>query len=182
MTQAQKTPTVENPVSNWRHDFPALQQDVNDHRLVYLDSAASAQQPSVVIDAVANYQRYDHANVHRGVHTLSYRATDAFEGARDKIRDFINAASRNEIILTSGTTESINLVAQSFCRPRVGPGDRILITHLEHHSNLVPWQLVCEQTGAELVVVPIDDRGQLDMDAYERLLSEDVFLLAVGHV
>lgn len=182
MTQAQQTPSVENPPSNWRHDFPALQQDVNDHRLVYLDSAASAQQPSAVIDAVANYQRYDHANVHRGVHTLSYRATDAFEGARDKIRDFINAGNRNEIILTSGTTESVNLVAQSFCRPRVGPGDKILITHLEHHSNLVPWQLVCEQTGAELVVVPIDDRGQLDMDAYERLLTEDVFLLAVGHV
>ena len=135
-----------------------------------------------MIDAVANYQRYDHANVHRGVHTLSYRATDAFEGARDKIREFINAGSRNEIILTSGTTESINLVAQSFCRPRVGPGDKVLVTHLEHHSNLVPWQLVCEQTGAELVVVPIDEHGQLDMDAYERLLTEDVFLLAVGHV
>ena len=182
MTHPQLTPSVENPASNWRHDFPALQQDVNDHRLVYLDSAASAQQPSAVIDAVVNYQRYDHANVHRGVHTLSYRATDAFEGARDKIREFINAGSRNEIILTSGTTESINLVAQSFCRPRVGSGDKILVTHLEHHSNLVPWQLVCEQTGAELVVVPIDDHGQLDMDAYERLLTEDVFLLAVGHV
>jgi cysteine desulfurase/selenocysteine lyase len=170
------------PVANCRHDFPALQQDINDHRLVYLDSAASAQQPAAVIDAVVNYQRYDHANVHRGVHTLSYRATDAFEGARDKIREFVNAASRSEIILTSGTTESVNLVAQSFCRPRVGKGDRILITQLEHHSNLVPWQLVCEQTGAELAVVPIDDRGQLDMEALEHELTETVRMLAIGHV
>jgi cysteine desulfurase/selenocysteine lyase len=169
-------------VANCRHDFPALQQDINEHPLVYLDSAASAQQPASVIDAVVNYQRYDHANVHRGVHTLSYRATDAFEGARDKIRTFINAASRTEIILTSGTTESINLVAQSFCRPRVGPGDKILITHLEHHSNLVPWQLVCEQTGAELAVVPIDERGQLDMKALDRELSDEVRMLAIGHV
>jgi cysteine desulfurase/selenocysteine lyase len=173
---------VTSPVANCRHDFPALQQDVNDHRLVYLDSAASAQQPAAVIDAVVNYQRYDHANVHRGVHTLSYRATDAFEGARDKLREFINAASRSEIILTSGTTESINLVAQSFCRPQVGQGDKILVTQLEHHSNFVPWQLVCEQTGAELAVVPIDERGQLDMEAFQRELTEQVRMLAVGHV
>lgn len=170
------------PIANCRHDFPALRQEVNGHRLVYLDSAASAQQPAAVIDAVVNYQRFDHANVHRGVHTLSHRATDAFEGARDKIRDFINAANRCEIILTSGTTESINLVAQSFCRPRVGPGDRILITYLEHHSNIVPWQLVCEQTGAELAVVPMDDRGQLDLEALDRELTEAVRMLAVGHV
>jgi cysteine desulfurase/selenocysteine lyase len=120
--------------------------------------------------------------VHRGVHTLSYRATDAFEGARDKVRAFINAASRSEIVLTSGTTESVNLVAQSFCRPRVGKGDRILITQLEHHSNFVPWQLVCEQTGAELAVVPIDDRGQLDLEALDRELTERVRMLAIGHV
>ena len=180
--QPQTQGSVASPIANCRHDFPALQQDVNDHRLVYLDSAASAQQPAAVIDAVVNYQRYDHANVHRGVHTLSYRATDAFEGARDKVREFINAANRGEIIFTSGTTESINLVAQSFCRPRVGPGDKILITHLEHHSNIVPWQLVCEQTGAELVVVPIDDRGQLDMRAFDRELTEEICMLAVGHV
>ena len=182
MTATQTQGSVASPIANCRHDFPALQQDVNDHRLVYLDSAASAQQPAAVIDAVVNYQRYDHANVHRGVHTLSYRATDAFEGARDKVREFINAANRGEIIFTSGTTESINLVAQSFCRPRVGPGDKILITHLEHHSNIVPWQLVCEQTGAELVVVPIDDRGQLDMRAFDRELTEEICMLAVGHV
>ena len=168
--------------ADWRSDFPVLQQSVNNQPLVYLDSAASAQQPASVIDAVASYQREDHANVHRGVHTLSHRATDAYEGARDKIRDFVNASSRTEIVLTSGTTESINLVAQSFCRPRVGPGDKILITHLEHHANIVPWQLVCEQTGAELIVAPIDDQGQLELQALYALMSDDVALLAVGHV
>jgi len=168
--------------ANWRNDFPILQQSVNGQPLVYLDSAASAQQPASVIDAVARYQREDHANVHRGVHTLSHRATDAYEGARDKIRDFINAASRTEIVLTSGTTESINLVAQSFCRPRVGPGDKILITHLEHHANIVPWQLVCEQTGAELVVAPIDDDGQLEPEILNSMMTDDVALLAIGHV
>lgn len=167
---------------DWRNDFPALRQEVNGHALVYLDSAASAQMPEAVIDAVAEYQRHDHANVHRGVHTLSHRATDAFEGARDKIRDFINAANRTEVVLTSGTTESINLVAQSFCRPRLKPGDKILITHLEHHANIVPWQLVCEQTGAQLVVAPIDDSGQIEMDALIRLLDQGVFILALGHV
>jgi cysteine desulfurase/selenocysteine lyase len=155
---------------------------VNDQPLVYLDSAASAQQPASVIEAVARYQREDHANVHRGVHTLSHRATDAYEGARDKIRDFVNASSRTEIVLTSGTTESINLVAQSFCRPRLGPGDKILITHLEHHANIVPWQLVCEQTGAELLVAPIDGQGQLELDVLYSLMTDNVALLAIGHV
>ena len=116
------------------------------------------------------------------MHTLSHRATDAYEGARDKIRDFINATSRSEIVLTSGTTESINLVAQSFCRPRVQAGDKILITHLEHHANIVPWQMVCEQTGAELLVAPIDDRGQIDLDELTRMLDQGVFMLAIGHV
>lgn len=165
-----------------RPDFPALHQDVNSHPLVYLDNAASAQQPSSVIDTVAHYQRHDHANVHRGVHTLSYRATDAYEGARDKIQSFINAASRSEIVLTSGTTESINLVAQSFCRPKLAAGDQILITHLEHHSNIVPWQLLCEQTGAELVVAPIEESGALDVDAFDQLLTGAVRLIAIAHV
>ena len=165
-----------------KSDFPALQQSINGQPLVYLDSAASAQQPAAVIDAVARYQRNDHANVHRGVHTLSHRATEAYEGARDKLQRFINAASRSEIVLTSGTTESINLVAQSFCRPKVGPDDKILITHLEHHSNIVPWQLLCEQTGAELLIAPMDETGQLDLDALRALLTDDVFLLALGHV
>jgi cysteine desulfurase/selenocysteine lyase len=131
---------------------------------------------------VANYQRQDHANVHRGVHTLSGRATDAYEGARDKLCNFVNASSRSEIVLTSGTTEAINLVAQSFCRPRIGPGDQILITHLEHHSNIVPWQIVCEQTGAELVVAPIDDAGQIELEPLFELMNSVVRLLAVGHV
>lgn len=182
MTRAQQKQPPAVAVENCRHDFPALQQEINGHRLVYLDSAASAQQPASVIDAAAEYQRHHHANVHRGVHTLSYRATEAYEGARDKIQQFINAASRSEIVLTSGTTESINLVAQSYCRPRIGSGDKILITHLEHHANIVPWQLVCEQTGADLVVVPIDDRGALLMDEFERLLTEDVRMVAVAHV
>lgn len=169
-------------VSDYRDDFPALQQSVNGQPLVYLDSAASAQQPQTVIEAVARYQREDHANVHRGVHTLSHRATELYEGARDKLRHFVNANSRAEIVLTSGTTESINLVAQSFCRPHLKPGDQILITWLEHHSNIVPWQLVCEQTGAELIVAPINDRGEVELDALYELMTERVKLLGIGHV
>ena len=169
-------------VLDCRSDFPALAQEVNGHPLTYLDSAASAQQPSRVIEAVASYQREDHANVHRGVHTLSHRATDAYEGARDKLRDFINAGSRSEIVLTSGTTESVNLVAQSYVRPRLQPGDQVLITHLEHHSNIVPWQLVTEQSGAELVVAPINGRGEVDVDQLKGLMSEHTKLLAIGHV
>jgi len=182
VTQPQKSTVATAAIESYRADFPALQQDVNGYPLVYLDNAASAQQPRAVIDAVANYHRHDHANVHRGVHTLSQRATDAFEGARDKLRDFINAASRSELVLTSGTTESINLVAQSFCRPRLGSGDKILITHLEHHANIVPWQIVCEQTGAELLVAPIDSAGQVEIDALSAMLTEDVRLLAIAQV
>ncbi|MCH8308562.1 MAG: cysteine desulfurase [Proteobacteria bacterium] len=169
-------------IANCRADFPALTQNVNGHPLVYLDSAASSQQPAIVIDTVAEYQRHDHANVHRGVHTLSHRATEAYEGARDRIRAFVNAASRREVVYTSGTTESINLVAQSFCRPTLKRGDKILITHLEHHSNIVPWQLVCEQTGAELLVAAIDQRGQVELDTLIAQLDENVKMLAMAHV
>ena len=182
MTHAQKLTDAHSVVAACRADFPALDQDVNGHRLVYLDSAASAQQPSAVIDAIARYERHDHANVHRGVHTLSHRATDAYEGARETLRAFINAASTTEVVFTSGTTASINLVAQSFCRPKLGPGDRVLITHLEHHANIVPWQMVCEQTGAELVVAPINERGELELDALFALMDETVRLLAISHV
>ena len=168
--------------ASWRSDFPALQQEVHGQPLTYLDSAASAQQPASVIDAIAKYEREDHANVHRGVHTLSHRATEAYEGSRDKIRDFINARSRNEIVLTSGTTESINLVAQSFCRPRLQPGDKIVITHLEHHANIVPWQLVCEQTGAELAVAPINERGEVELEEMLDLIDDKTFLVGVAHV
>jgi cysteine desulfurase/selenocysteine lyase len=182
MTHAQQLTDAQSIVAACRADFPALDQDVNGHRLVYLDSAASAQQPSAVIDAIARYERHDHANVHRGVHTLSHRATDAYEGARETLRAFINAANTTEVVFTSGTTESINLVAQSFCRPKLGPGDKVLITHLEHHANIVPWQMVCEQTGAELVVAPINDRGELELDALYALMDETVWLLAISHV
>jgi len=165
-----------------RGDFPALDQEVNGHRLVYLDSAASSQSPAMVIDTVAEYQRHDHANVHRGVHTLSHRATEAYEGARDDIVRFINAKSRSEIVFTRGTTESINLVAQSFARPILMAGDRIVITHLEHHSNIVPWQLLCGQTGAELSVAPIHDDGQVDVETLIAMLDDDVRLLGVAQV
>ncbi len=180
MNQPQATEIVD--ISACRNDFPALQQEVNGQPLAYLDSAASAQQPAVVIDAVASYHREDHANVHRGVHTLSHRATELYEGARDKLVRFINAASRAEIVLTSGATESINLVAQSYCRPMLQAGDQVLITWLEHHSNIVPWQLVCEQTGAELIVAPINDRGEVELDKLRELMTERVKLLGIGHV
>ncbi len=169
-------------VEKCRQDFPALAQSINGHPLVYLDSAASAQQPQAVIDKVVQYQSHDHANVHRGVHTLSVRATEAYEGARDVIQKFINASSRSEVVYTRGTTESINLVAQSFCRPSLKPGDKILITHLEHHSNIVPWQIVCEQTGAELVVAPINNAGEVEIDTLFRQLEGGVKLLAIAHV
>lgn len=169
-------------VAACRGDFPALDQEVNGQPLVYLDSAASSQPPAAVIETVAEYMRHDHANVHRGVHTLSHRATEAYEGARDAVRSFINAEKRSEIVYTSGTTEAVNLVAQSFCRPLLKPGEKIVITHLEHHSNIVPWQLVCEQTGAELVVAPIDERGNVPVERLYELLDERVRLLAIAHV
>ena len=165
-----------------REDFPALDQKINDHPLVYLDSAASSQQPISVIEAVVAYHEHDHANVHRGVHTLSHRATEAYEGARDRIASFINANSRSEIIFTSGTTEAINLVSQSYCRPDLKAGDKIVITHLEHHSNIVPWQILCEQTGADLLVAPIDETGQVRTDELIAMLDENVKLLAIAHV
>ena len=174
--------TTEVDIAACRADFPALAQQINGHPIAFLDSAASSQQPAIVIDAVAEYQRHDHANVHRGVYTLSHRATEAYEGARDRIGAFINAASRSEVVYTSGTTEAINLVAQSFCRPSLKPGDKVLITHLEHHSNIVPWQLVCEQTGAELLVAPINQRGEVELDALIKLLDDDVKMLAIAHV
>ena len=180
MSQPNLTSPID--IAYCRDDFPGLHQSVNGHPLVYLDSAASAQQPTSVIDTVARYHREDHANVHRGVHTLSHRATELYEGARDKLRDFVNASSRAEIVLTSGTTESINLVAQSYCRPRLKPGDQVLISWLEHHSNIVPWQLVCEQTGAELIVAPINDRGEIELDQLRALMTDRVKLLGIGHV
>ena len=165
-----------------RRDFPILHQRVNGKALVYLDNAASSQRPRAVIDAISSYYENDHANVHRGVHTLSQRATDAYEGSREVVRNFINAADTKEIIFVRGTTEAINLVAQSFARPNLRPGDEILISALEHHANIVPWQLVCEQTGASLKVIPIDTTGQVDFAAFERLIGPRTKLLALAHV
>lgn len=169
-------------VARVRADFPILAREINGHPLAYLDNAASAQRPHIVIDTEARYYAQSHANVHRGVHTLSQEATAAYEGTRERVRAFINAASVREVIFTRGTTESINLVAQSFARPRLGPGDEILISWLEHHSNIVPWQLVCEQTGATLKVAPIDERGEIRFDEFERLLSPHTQLVALAHV
>ena len=147
LTEARRGGIGARIIASCRGDFPALAQQVNGYPLVYLDSAASSQVPTAVIEEIARYQRHDHANVHRGVHTLSHRATEVYENARTALQRFINASAREEIIFTRGTTESINLVAQSFCRPRLQPGDRILITHLEHHSNIVPWQIVPRRAG-----------------------------------
>lgn len=165
-----------------RKDFPILDQEVNGHPLVYLDNAASSQKPLQVIEAVDNYYRLDNANVHRGVHRLSQRATDAYEGAREKVRGFLGAKSDKEIIFVRGATEAINLVAQSFVRPQVGTGDEILISHIEHHANIVPWQMVCEQTGAKLKVIPMLESGELDLSGLDELLNERTKILAIGHV
>ena len=165
-----------------RRDFPILHQAVHDRPLVYLDNAATSQKPRQVMEALDHYYRFDNANIHRGVHTLSERATAAYEEARDKVQRFLNAADRREIVFVRGATEAINLVAQSYARPRLQPGDEILITEMEHHSNIVPWQLVCEQTGAVLKVVPIDETGELKLDEFHRLLNARTKLLAVVHV
>ncbi len=165
-----------------RQDFPVLARETNGHQLVYLDSAATSQKPRRVIDALTSYYERSNANIHRGVHRLSVEATDLFEGARDSAQRLLNAERREEIVFCRGSTEAINLVAQSFARPRLGPGDEVLITHMEHHSNIVPWQLVCEQTGATLKVAPIDDRGQLDMAAFASMLTERTKMVAVVHV
>ena len=168
-------------VARVRAEFPVLATTVRGKRLAFLDTAASAQQPLAVIDAIADYQRTSHANVHRGVYQLSQKATDAFEGARERVRRFLNASSTREIIFTRGTTESINLVAQSWGR-RLGPGDEILITWMEHHANIVPWQMLCERSGATLKVAPITLRGELDLEAFEALISPRTKLVACTQI
>jgi len=169
-------------VERVRADFPILETHVNGHPLVYLDSAASAQMPLPVIRAVEDYEEHSHANVHRGVHALSQAATAAYEGARERVRRFLNARSTREIIFVRGTTEAINLVAQAYARPRFAPGDEILITALEHHANIVPWQMVCEQTGCVLKVAPINRRGEVELPELRRLLGPRTRLVAVAHV
>ena len=165
-----------------RADFPILQRKVHGKPLVYLDTAASAQRPLAVIDAVNDFYRNHNANIHRGVHTLSQEATEDYEQARSKIAGFINAPSQQEIIFTRGTTEAINLVAHSYLQQQLQAGDEILISWMEHHSNIVPWQLLCEETGAVLKVVPINQRGELEMDELAKMLNERVKLLAVVQV
>jgi cysteine desulfurase/selenocysteine lyase len=165
-----------------RGDFPILRQEIHGHPLAYLDNAASGQMPQPVIDAVTRQQAHDHANIHRAVHQLSERSTAAFEAARAKVRRFINASSVEEIVFTRGTTEAINLVAASLGRQQLRPGDEVLITWLEHHSNIVPWQLICEQTGARLVAAPITDTGELHLEQFRALLSERTKIVAIAHV
>ncbi len=165
-----------------RADFPILRQEVRGRPLVYLDSAATGQKPQSVIDAETRFYTHDNANVHRGVHFLSERATEAFETARETVRRFLNARSEREVIFVRGTTEAINLVAQTFGRKNVGRGDEVLITEMEHHANIVPWQMLCEQVGATLKAVPIDANGELNLDTLDALLTPRTRLFAVTHV
>jgi cysteine desulfurase/selenocysteine lyase len=165
-----------------RRQFPVLARMVHGKPLCYLDNGASAQRPLAVIHAVDDYERNHHANVHRGVHTLSQEATALCEGARDRLVTFINARSRHEIVFVRGTTEAINLVAQSYGRSTLAPGDEVLITYLEHHANIVPWQMLCEQTGARLVVAPMDARGEVHAEAVEALMTSRTRILACAHV
>jgi len=169
-------------VNKIRNDFPILKQQVNGCPLVYLDNGATSQKPQSVIDAIVNYYSTTNSNVHRGVHTMSQQATDGYEGARAKVRQFINASDDREIIFTRNTTEGINLVAHSYGRQNIGPGDDIIVSNMEHHSNIVPWQMLCEETGANLRVVPIDDAGELLMDEYEKMLSSRTKLVSITHV
>ena len=169
-------------IQHWREDFPILQTSLYGKSLVYLDNAATTQKPLSVIEAESHYYRNDNANVHRGIHALSQRATDAYEAARVKVQQFINAESPNEIIFVRGTTEAINLVAQSYGRGRFKAGDEIILSQMEHHSNIVPWQILCEQMGANLRIIPVNNIGELEFEAYNRLLSPRTRLVAVGHV
>ena len=169
-------------VNKVRGDFPILNQTVNGHPLVYLDNGATSQKPQSVIDAIVEYYVTTNSNVHRGVHTLSQQATDGYEGARSKIRKFINAGDDKEIIFTRNTTEGINLVSHSYGRKNIGAGDDIIVSNMEHHSNIVPWQMLCEETGANLLVVPIDDAGELVMEEYKKMLSPRTKLVSITHV
>ena len=169
-------------VDKIREDFPVLKQRIHGKPLVYLDSAATAQKPFAVIDAIRKFHEVDCANIHRGVHELSQRSTAAYEETRIKAKRFLNARAKNELIFVRGTTEGINLVASSWGRKNVKAGDEIVISTLEHHSNIVPWQMLCEEKGARLRVIPVDDRGELLLEEYEKLLGPRTRMVAVGHV
>jgi cysteine desulfurase/selenocysteine lyase len=180
------TPIQDSPseldVIRVRQDFPILQRTVRDKPLVYLDSAATTQKPKQVLDVLANYYAQQNANIHRGVYVLSAEATAAYDEARRKVQHFVNARSAQEVIFTRNSTESINLVAHSFGRENVGPGDEVLITHMEHHANIVPWQLLCERSGARLRVAPINDQGELLMDEFAQCLNARTKLVAIVHL
>ncbi len=187
-----RNPTATGPVSpqaftdfevaRIREDFPILKQTINGKPLVYLDNAATSQKPQSVIDALVHYYTTENSNVHRGVHTLSQRATDDYEGARSRVKQLINAGDEREIIFVRGTTEGINLVAHSFAKDRLNQGDEIVISAMEHHSNIVPWQILCEERGARLQVAPINDAGELLLDEYESLLGPRTKLVSMVHV
>ena len=170
------------PIEQVRADFPILQEKIRNKSLVYFDSAASSQKPQTVIDTIAHVYTHDYANIHRGVHTLSVRATDLFEGAREKVRAFINAESEKEIIFVRGATEAINLVAQSFGRSQLKAGDEIVISAMEHHANIVPWQMLCQQIGTVLKVAPMNQKGELIFEEFEKLLGENTKLVAITHM
>ena len=182
MRAAKQIATSAFDVRKVREDFPILRQTVHGKPLVFLDSAASAQKPRAVVDAELRVYLENYANIHRGVYLLSQRATEAYEGAREKVRRFLNARSEKEIIFTRSVTEAINLVASTYGRTCVGPGDEVVISALEHHSNIVPWQMLCEEKGARLRVIPINDAGELLLEEYEKLLTPRTKLVAVTHV
>lgn len=169
-------------IQKYRQDFPALHQEIYGYPLVYLDNAATTQKPKQVLDALSQYYAYDNSNVHRGVHHLSQKATDQFEQARITIQQFLNAKHEHEIVFTKGTTEGINLVAATFGRTFLKPGDAVIISALEHHSNIVPWQLICDQQDAELRVIPMNDRGELILEEFGKMLDEKVKIVSVGYV
>jgi len=170
------------PIEQVRADFPILQEKVRNKPLVYFDSAASSQKPKAVIDAISHVYTHDYANIHRGVHTLSVRATDKFEAAREKVRAFINAQNTKEIIFVRGATEAINLVAQSYGRSQLKAGDEIVISAMEHHANIVPWQMLCQQIGTVLTVAPMNQQGELIFEAFEKLLNSNTKLVAITHM
>jgi len=174
--------TVDLDAESIKKDFPILSNSENNKSLVYLDSGASAQMPQLVIDRINHYHQHEHANIHRGVYDLSEQATISYESVRSTVARFLNVADTSEVIFTKGTTHAINLVAHAFGRTFVRAGDEIVISHMEHHSNIVPWQQLCEEVGATLKIIPISDIGELDMEAYGRLLSERTKIVAVTHV
>ncbi|HZD95202.1 MAG TPA: aminotransferase class V-fold PLP-dependent enzyme, partial [Candidatus Sulfotelmatobacter sp.] len=186
MSTVVKTPEIHAAhgfdVQKIRRDFPILHQKVHGRPLVYLDNAATTQKPLAVIEAIENYYQRDNSNIHRGVHILSERATEAYEKVRVAVQQFLNAADSKEIIFVRGTTEAINLVAQTYGRKNVGSGDEVLITAMEHHSNIVPWQLLCEEKGARLRVAPINEHGELLLEEFEKLIGPKTKIISVGHL